>query len=254
MVGGFNLIGFNSNMDELASQNPFAVKRTVDYNEELKSVIVNNKIDAKFLQNEIFPIKSADIFISHSHGDEELALGLKSWLKKELGMTSFLDGEIWGSANATLKEIDKFCWKKERNCYDYNERNLTTSYVHVMLCNALTQVMDKCKFVFFLNTPNSITPKTAWGESITHSPWLFYELSVLKYIQKRDISAHIDFARSQESIDLRRLMNYSVDLADLPNLKIEDLKELKSLELIKRFETMANYFETVDTSIKKRIL
>lgn len=247
MVGGFNLIGFNSNMDELASQNPFAVKRTVDYNEELKSVIVHNKIDAKSLQNEIFPIESADIFISHSHGDEELAIKLQNWLKKELGMTCFLDGEIWGSADAILKEIDgQLCWKKDRNVYDYNERNLTTSYVHVMLCNALMQVMDKCKFVFFLNTPNSITPKTAWGESITHSPWLFYELSVLKYIQKRDISAHIDFARSQEavqeSIDFRRLMNYSVDLADLPNLEIEDLKELKRLEFIKRFEKMANFF------------
>lgn len=72
------------------------------------------------------------------------------WLKRELDMDSFLDDEIWRSADDILKVIDKkSCWKEDRGVYDYNERNLTTSYVHVMLCNAIMQAMNSCDFVFF---------------------------------------------------------------------------------------------------------
>lgn len=245
MIGGFNLTGFNKNMDELNYINSYARKKNVDYNAELKSVITDEQIDAEKLQNDIFPIKNADIFISHSHADKELAVALKNWIIDKLSMTCFLDSEIWGSADDTLKEIDKFCWKPERNCYDYKERNLTTSYVHVMLCNALMQAMDKCKFTFFINTPNSITAESALKEPKTHSPWLFYELSILKYIQKKSLQKHINFSRGNESLteSVNNLMNYTVDLENLPKLSFFDLENLEGSGVQNIYKKLESYFK-----------
>lgn len=232
MIGGFNLVGFNSSssMTELASQDSSIVKRTLDYNKKLKSVIVDEKIDAEALQDEIFPVQSADVFISHSHGDEGLAIRLKNWLKRKWDMDSFLDGEIWRSADDILKVIDKkSCWKDDRGVYDYNERNLTTSYVHVMLCNAIMQAMNSCDFVFFLNTPSSIDPYSAWEKPKTYSPWLYYELSVLKYIQKEParIIKSASTGRENFNENLNTLISYpAIDLTELPKLEFIDLKNL----------------------------
>lgn len=258
MVSGFNLSGF-SNVEELFSINPYIVKSSFDYNEKIKSYIVDKEINAESLQNDIFPVIGADIFISHSHSDEELAIKLKNWLQNELGITSFLDGEIWKSADETLKAVDDiYCWRQNRNVYDYSDRNLSTSYVHVMLCNAIMQVMDKCKFVFFLNTNNSIKPESAIKNPSTHSPWLYYELSVLKYIEKKSVCSCMNFSKSQEALtedrNIRNVMNYpAVDLANLPILEFSDLKELKKVELIKRYEKLEHYFDNTVSAVKKRI-
>lgn len=244
MIGGFNLVGFNDSFEELKDISSKITTKKIDYTQQFKDCIVNEKIDAQKLQDGIFPVnENYDIFISHSHDDEELAIKFKNWIETKLKMTCFLDKEIWGSGNAILKEIDDLCWKPDRKVYDYNERNLTTSYVHVMLCNALMQAMDNCKFVFFLNTPSSITAESAWAEPKTHSPWLFYELSVLKYIQKKSGRIRKSFSRGRESLqeDIQNIMNYpAVDLTALPELTFADLVDLSNLDEGVCFETLLN--------------
>lgn len=244
MIGGFNLVGFDKYNETLEKISTSIATKTIDYNNQLKVCIENNEIDAQKLQDGIFPVQNKyDIFISHSHNDEELAIKLKKWLETKLKMTCFLDKEIWGSGDEILKKIDKRCWKEERKAYDYEERNLTTSYVHVMLCNALMQAMDNCKFVFFLNTPSSITAESAWAEPKTHSPWLFYELSVLKYIQKKSGRIRKSFSRGRESSqeDIQNIMNYpAVDLTALPELTFADLVGLSNLDECTSFKTLLN--------------
>lgn len=110
-----------------------------------------------------------------------------------------------------------------------------------MLCNAIMQAMDNCKFVFFLNTPSSITPESAHDNPQTHSPWLFYELSVLKYIQKEPGKIRKSFSRGMESFteDLQNVMNYTaVDLMNLPKLEFSDLKALGNLDRVERYEKL----------------
>lgn len=247
MIGGFNLVGFDNFIEDLEQMPASITAKDVDYTQLFKDCIVNEAIDAQKLQDGIFPVnENYDIFISHSHDDEELAIKLKNWIETKLKMTCFLDKEIWGSGNAILKEIDDLCWKPDRKVYDYNERNLTTSYVHVMLCNALMQAMDNCKFVFFLNTPSSITAESAWAEPKTHSPWLFYELSVLKYIQKEPDRIRKSFSRGRESLHeaVQRIMNYTaVDLMNLPKLKFSDFLEMSVLDKAVCCETLLNHLE-----------
>ena len=242
MIGGFNLVEFEGYIEDLEEMSSSITTKIIDYNEQFKACVENEEIDAQKLQDGIFPVLNKyDVFVSHSHEDEELAIKFKKWIEKNLDMSCFLDKEIWGSGDKILKKIDKLCWRPERKVYDYEERNLTTSYVHVMLCNALMQAMDNCRFAFFLNTPNSITAGSAWAEPKTHSPWLFYELSVLKYIRKESGSIMKSFPRGMESLreGVHNVMSYpAVNLTKLPKLEFSDLANLSNLDEGTRFEKL----------------
>lgn len=109
-----------------------------------------------------------------------------------------------------------------------------------MLCNALMQAMDNCRFIFFLNTPNSITPESAHNNPQTYSPWLFYELSVLKYIQKESDRIRKSFPRGRENFaeDVQNIMSYmAMNLENLPCLEFSDLMGLSKLYEVMRLET-----------------
>ena len=129
-------------------------------------------LDGSKMQANWFPQIKADIFISHSHKDEKLALALGGWLKETFGLTAFIDSCVWGYSNYLLKLIDDvYCRNINRNSYDYDKRNYSTSHVHMMLSVALTQMIDNTECLFFLNTPNSITPDTIINQ--TESPWIY---------------------------------------------------------------------------------
>lgn len=234
MICGFNCIDFGihfENSGELSSK--LLEKRQNDC--KLKDFIVNNRIDAGTLQKNLFPIKSFDVFISHSHKDQVVAQNLKYWLKEYLNLTSFLDSDVWGSADAILNQIDNSDfvshYRNEQNrvSYSYKDRNLTTSYVHVMLCNAIMQAMDSCKFVFFLNTPNSIDVEASVKDRETNSPWLYYELSVLKYIQKKEVCFNKSFSLNEQKSQENFIGFPTVDLIKMPKIFYEDLFSLKEV-------------------------
>lgn len=238
MICGFNCVGFdkfNSSHYE-KNQNDCS----------LKDFIVNKKIDAKSLQENIFPIKPADIFISHSHKDENIVHNLKSWLKEKLKLTSFLDSDVWGSADAILKQIDNSGFvshygnDKGGTTYSYEDRNLTTSYVHVMLCNAIMQAFDACKFVFFINTPNSINAKASVEDKETNSPWIFYELGVLKYIRKKEVNLNKSFSLNEQK-SLEKFINFpTFDLTNLSKLTYEELNSLNNTDAVSELLRLGN--------------
>lgn len=58
----------------------------------IKSFVRNDgSLDGSMMQANWFPQIEADIFISHSHKDEDLAHALAGWLKKTFGLTAFID-------------------------------------------------------------------------------------------------------------------------------------------------------------------
>ena len=74
----------------------------------------DGSLDGSMMQANWFPQIKADIFISHSHKDEDLALALAGWLKVSFGLTAFIDSCVWGYANDLLKMIDyKYCYQKK---------------------------------------------------------------------------------------------------------------------------------------------
>jgi len=148
----------------------------------------DGKLDAQALSKAWFPAIKADVFISHSHNDEAKALRLAGWLKDKFGLTAFIDSAVWNSADALLKMIDnQYCIHENGTSYDYEKRNLSTSHVHVMLTMAITEMIDRCECLFFLNTPESISAGKTIKEGNTSSPWIYAEIAISKTIQKRDL-------------------------------------------------------------------
>ena len=174
----------------------------------------DGSLDGSMMQANWFPQIKADIFISHSHKDEDLAHALAGWLKETFGLTAFIDSCVWGYANKLLKMIDnEYCYQEETNTYNYQKRNYSTSHVHMMLSVALTQMIDNTECLFFLNTPNSITPDDTIIEQ-TESPWIYSEIAMSRLIRKKELKEYRDVAllESQRAFAEGGILNVRYDL------------------------------------------
>jgi hypothetical protein len=178
-----------------------ASKRTVEQKQETDAATSLKYINTKLAPNASvtagdiinywFPAQASDVFISHSHGDIELATALAIWLKKHFDLASFIDSAVWGHARDLLREVDnEHCRNEDGRTYNYDRRNGTTSHVYLMLANALTSMIDSCECLIFLNTPKSLSAKQAATNAATYSPWIFTELSVAEVIQRRSPDYH----------------------------------------------------------------
>ncbi len=174
-------------------------------------------IDGTKLQNDWFPQINCDIFISHSHKDEDLAIALAGWLYDRFQLKSFIDSCIWHYADDLLEIIDnKYCLSSDHS-YNYRSRNYSTSHVHMMLNMALMQMIDKTECLFFLNTPNSIDLSDI--KTRTLSPWIYSEIGISKMINKHIKRTSI-FSKLDESLGI----SYNLDLSHLANISQQNLK------------------------------
>ncbi|HBR6870234.1 TPA: toll/interleukin-1 receptor domain-containing protein [Klebsiella aerogenes] len=142
-----------------------------------------NLIATKIIED-WFPKMKADVFISHSHKDEALAIQLAGWLKDKLGVSSFIDSCVWGYSPELLKKLDKNFCLKESGYYDYDRRNITNGHVNMMLATSLTKMIDQCECIIFLNTPNSISCKGCIESDGTKSPWIYAEIEATRLLRK----------------------------------------------------------------------
>lgn len=197
----------------------------------------DGKLDGTKLSKDCFPVFSADIFISHSHDDKKLALFLAGLLKTKYGLSCFLDETVWERADILQKAIDKeFCVSGNKT-YDYGLRNLSTSYVHMMLSNALMKTIYQSKIFVFLNTPNTILPrKCITKKSQTVSPWIFFELSVLNIVKREIPTGQINMSESAEAFDI----TFDLDICDIPELDFAKL--VKMSDEIKTRQEGLDYF------------
>lgn len=194
MYRGFNLLlednCFEGDFEALKGigLDSFSSQQT-SIEETINSFVRNDgSLDGSLMQANWFPQIKADIFISHSHKDKGLALALAGWLEETFGLTAFIDSCVWGYANKLLKMIDdEYCYQKKINAYNYQKRNYSTSHVHMMLSVALTQMIDNTECLFFLNTPNSITPNTIINQ--TESPWIYSEIAMSRLIRKKNLKS-----------------------------------------------------------------
>lgn len=189
-------IGFELNILGTSFSDYYQFGKTI-YDENKKNIklelnkflLPNGSLDGSKMQENWFPQVKADIFISHSHADENLAISLAGWLYEKFGLIAFIDSCIWGYSNDLLKSIDnKYCQSSNGETYNYQKRNFSTSHIHMMLSTALTMMIDKTECIFFLNTPNSIT--TSEVISKTKSPWIYSEIATTKMIRKKPLNSY----------------------------------------------------------------
>lgn len=209
--------------NELKEMNINKIDQELSQYTDEKGMIVASRLTAKW-----FPQIKADIFLSHSHNDEKIAITLAGWLKKNFQLNAFVDSCIWGYADKLLRAIDKdFCYNKEKKTYSYSQRNKSTSHVHMMLSIALANMIDNTECIFFLNTPNSITPSDVL--SATLSPWLYSEIAMSKLIRKKDISDH----RLNKSRKLLEIFSKTAQLKVKYDVNLDHLEPIDNLILQK---------------------
>lgn len=230
--------GFNLNIEdvdlsehvkhgqEIHSENKNLVRSDLEKLADAKGVLEADKIIENW-----FPAVNAQIFLSHSHKDEELVIGLAGWLEKKFKLRSFIDSTVWGYADELLKEIDDRNCKnndKKNGTYNYALRNRSTSHVHMMLSTALMDMIDRCECIIFVNTKNSFSPVDYFhGKGQTESPWIYAEITMTRILRRKSPKEHRprSVTAATESYDkapeLR--VRYPTDLLHLTPLTIADL-------------------------------
>lgn len=188
-------------------------------------LLPDNSIDVQSLEQDWFPSVDTHVFISHSHKDIESVKKLEKWLYQQFGIKSFVDSKVWGYADKLLKKIDdEYCVKQDTNygsIYDYEKRNISTSHVYMILATSLLKMINKIDYIFFLNTPRSLSLNNI--HQFTYSPWIYYELLLLKYIrQKQHPKSYPSGEMSTESTDFPDF-RYQVSVAEMQKLTYEDL-------------------------------
>ncbi|WP_376959612.1 hypothetical protein ABNQ39_06820 [Azospirillum sp. A26] len=186
----------------------------------------DGKLDGTKIKANWFPCDHADVFISHSRADRDLAIGLAGWIKHNFELTSFIDSCVWGHADKLLGLIDRtYCYNPSSETFIYKKRNLSTSHVHMMLSTALSEMIDKSECIIFLNTPRSIDANDSINNPSTHSPWIYSEISMTKLVRKhnpREVIA-LEKRHITEGSPTLALM-YDLDLDHLTGLNQGDLR------------------------------
>lgn len=240
MFAGFDL---NVDLNSYASYVPYGRELHNKNKRIVKSRLdsfkgEDDKLIAERIVAEWFPSVDADIFLSHSHKDEDGIIGLSGWLHEKFGVSCFIDSCIWGYSEELLQMIDsEYCYNHATGYYNYHERNRSTSHVHMMLSTALSKTLDSCESVFFVNTPNSILPdQFIKGQTATESPWIFSEIAMTKLLRQKSLHQHRRMiteamdSTGLESIEKSLKIQYDVDLSHLTQLGKQDLDAWAKLQ------------------------
>ena len=171
-------------------------------NSSLKDILKqkSKSLNGKKLMELFFPSKNCPVFLSHSGLDNKRVTQFSQWLKRNFEINSFIDSDLWGCITDLQKEIDlqgktnagteeRIARYVQSRCsrviFDYKERNYNTANVHIMLCHALTQMIDTAECFIFLGSSNSYSEQG--GDKGTFSPWIFHELSTTNVIREKII-------------------------------------------------------------------
>ncbi len=189
----------------------------------------DGNLRADEIENDWFPLTKADVFLSHSHKDEKLAVSFAGFLHEEYNVNVFIDSCIWKYSNDLLKEIDNEYCVTERHAngdctYSYNIRNQSTAHVHMMLNAALMKMIDETECLMFLNTPNSIKISDIQYKSTTASPWIYSELLISQFMRRKGLMEYrIEKSRMLfENAQLPRF-DYPATTSHLVELLYEDI-------------------------------
>lgn len=244
-------IGFNLRLDENADifgglenyerlqeigENHLNAQKAI-FKEELESYVVDNIIDGTKMQDEWFPQIEADVFISHSGKDDELASALAGWMYETFGLRCFIDANVWGYSKTLLDKMNSKLSNKRRDkdggyLYDYKSCNQVSQHVNMMLSIALQKMIDKVEAIILLNTDNSVKVCSDSHMEETYSPWIYAEISCTQFVRKKPLLAYRNYCTVNsvyfgviESVQfaMHSAISYTVSLKHLKPLAEDDL-------------------------------
>lgn len=216
-----NLNGFSQLSDEdYEAGQKLWKENAAQVRTKLETFLRNDgSLDGSEMQKNWFPQVDADVFISHSHQDQTLAIKLAGWLSRHFALRPFIDSCVWGNSEVLINIIDdEYCWNPGRETYSYEKRNRSTSHIHMMLSVALTKMIDNTECAWVLNTQNSITSKGVVER--TQSPWIFSEIFTMRFIRRKDVAIHRQQVKIAKSIAMGRKADDLIDISYLAPLDL----------------------------------
>lgn len=217
----------------------------IKYQCELEEYIENENIDGTKIQDLWFPQINADILISHSHIDKDIACALAGWLHKTFDLNCFIDSNVWGYSEKLLEKMnsrlsDKRIAGEGGWLYDYKSCNQVSQHVNTMLSVALQKMIDKTEAIILLNTENSIPVCTSDKMNETYSPWIYSEIICTQIVRNKPLIAYRDYEylcyvkhpkAFSESVDgiMESTISYAISLTHLNELSEYELNKWKEM-------------------------
>lgn len=200
--------------------------------QKLRKIINSyNIIRAHEIKKLLLPSKHYDIFISHSHKDLELAKGLSNYLQLFFGVSCFIDSLYWGNIDELQEELNRMHLHEDKatgkEYYDHQSTMEVAKHANMILASALTEMIDNCECVFFLNTDNSVIRGTeAISKNETYSPWIYHEVFTTTIIQKKQRSKFNESYQFRDNA-IKQIpdISYGLDLSGMTVLREEDILE-----------------------------
>ncbi|MBR6124304.1 hypothetical protein IKQ19_12035 [Candidatus Saccharibacteria bacterium] len=186
-----------------------------------------NEVDLSKVMNDWFPVKKWDIFLSHSHNDddEKKSIAISCYLREKFQLECFVDSCTWGYADTLIEKMKKYCIVKEQ--IDKGFYNAIVTHVHIMLNSALMKTMQSATAFLFLQTNNSLEKKHMTADDWTYSSWIYSELcmsrvmSDILYSPKNELNDKSNILLESAQLP----MGYSdVTTSHLKNITLRDLQ------------------------------
>ena len=220
--------------------------QTKNLGKDLETYVKDDEIDGTKIQNERFPLIEADVFISHSGKDDELANALAGWLNETFKLKCFIDKNVWGYSKTLLEQMNSSLSDKRKNgnsgyLYNHESCNQVAQHVNMMLSVALQKMIDRSETVIFLNTENAIKIHGEDCMEKTYSPWIYSEIISTQLIRKKPL---LEYRKSNLSFDVNESalilehsdIAYNVSLNHLMSLSEDDLQRWSKRQKIRKYK------------------
>ncbi|GAA7183110.1 toll/interleukin-1 receptor domain-containing protein [Helicobacter pylori] len=147
------------------------IKNAQDSNDDI--VLNHNKIKEAFFSPFKPQLKSAQVFLSHSHADKNKALKVKGYLESKTKHEVFVDSLFWDYKDDVLNELA-----------EYDDISGIEDAFTLILRESLQDMIEKCHYFVFLKSKNSVSlNKDLLG--ITYSAWIYEELKITHSISNK---------------------------------------------------------------------
>lgn len=170
--------------------------------EILEQLIASQEtVSASEIKNILLPKKSYDIFLSHSRNDIDLALCVKKYLETVFGLTVFIDSVYWGNIDCLQEILNEYHHDREKNLFLHKKTMQVAAHANIILASALTEMINCCESIFFLNTDNSVIKgkDVVDGNDATYSPWIYHEIYTTTIIKPKPPKRHEAAFESRDS-------------------------------------------------------
>ncbi|WP_181230401.1 TIR domain protein [Helicobacter pylori] len=130
-------------------------------------ILNHNKIKEAFFSPFKPQLKSAQMFLSHSHADKNKALKVKGYLEEYLDAECvFIDSLFWDYKDDVLNKLA-----------EYDDTSKIEDAFTLILRESLEYMIKKCPYFVFLQSKNSVSlNQDLLG--ITYSAWIYEELKI----------------------------------------------------------------------------